>query len=161
MTMHDMVRRAKSDWLWIKHVAELVSDLPSKDFLGEAKTIFNNFHDLVWKAHYIRYLKDPHQVELVSSVWQIYSRRAADCDEMSLWYAAATGAVGFPYRFVTIASDLSRPKDPSHVYTQIWLAQTKENPGKWIGADLTVKESTFGWQPPAKYPRTFWPELKY
>jgi transglutaminase-like putative cysteine protease len=99
-------------------------------------------------------------VELVESPWQLYLRRASDCDGWASLFAAAAGAIGFPYRFVTIAADPSRPNDPSHVFTEVYVQDLKTKRGQWVGADLTV-DKEFGWEPPRKYKRTYWPEPKY
>ena len=158
--MHRMARTGKSDWAWVKHITQMVAGCASKDYYCEAKTVFDSFHDLIWNQNWFRYIRDPHQVELVESPWQLYLRRASDCDGWASLMAAAAGAIGAPYRFVTIAADPNRPADPSHVYTEIWIPR-KGQEGRWVGADLTVKSATFGWRPPPEYKRTYWREPKY
>lgn len=148
--MHAMVKQAKLDHKFIQLITEIVSLCPPKDSLCEVKTIYNTFKKL------ITYRKDPHQIEMVKSVWKILEEpKVGDCDCVSVLISAAAGALGFPYQFVTIKSDLTRPEDWSHVYPRIYVN------GQWMGADLTVARAYLGWEPPDVYERKIWDEPVY
>jgi hypothetical protein len=152
--MHQGVREAKADWAWVGLVSEWVHRVRSKDYFAEAKHVFNLWHHLIWVSRDYRYQKDPHQVELVESPWHLIDRKSSDCDGWSTFYAAAVGALGHAYRFVTICADPTRPESPSHVYPQVQIE------GRWITADLTVEEASFGWEPKGFVPQ-LWPEPSY
>lgn len=154
--MHSLVKSAKTDYRFIEMISKhFVRNVASKDYLGEAQTIFNLWHRLIWRTNFLRYQKDPHQVELVSSIWLILDRQAADCDEMSVLIAASCGAVGMAYQFVTMSNSYSDPNTPRHVYTQVNVPKHG-----WLSLDLTEREATPGWEAPATR-RWFYPEPRY
>jgi hypothetical protein len=153
--MHNFAKSAKQDWAWVHLITWIVRDCPNKDYHCEAKTLFQRFHDLIWRQRYWRYIRDPRGVELVESPWHVMDRRASDCDGWAAFIASAWGAIGARYRFKTINADPDRPSEPSHVYTQVLL-----RPGGWVSGDLTVPEATFGWEPEG-LPFKVWPEPNY
>jgi hypothetical protein len=153
--MHSLVKRAKTDYRFIEMISKFLRGVPSKNYLLEAETLFNAFHSLIWKSGFLRYQKDPHQVELVSSIWCILDRRAADCDEMSVLIAAACGSVGMPYRFVCMSNSISDPNTPRHVYSQVEIPRHG-----WLSMDLTEREASAGWEAPATR-RWYYAEPRY
>jgi len=153
--MHALVKRAKTDYRFILMISRFMQGVPSKNYLQEAETIFNIYHKMIWQFGWIRYQKDPHQVELVSAIWLIFERRAADCDEFACLAAASAGAVGMPYRFVTMSNSIADPDTPRHVYTQVEIP----NHG-WLSMDLTEKTAYPGWEAPATR-RWHYPEPRY
>jgi len=147
--MHELVKSAKTDWEWIKFATWLVRGCAPRDNLCELRSIYRRL------GLGIVYRKDPHQVELVQNPWAALERRAADCDCMSVLIAAAAGAVGMRYRFVTIKSDISRPDQWSHVYPQVQVPTVG-----WVAADLSLPKPTLGWEPKG-FPKKVWNEPKY
>ena len=156
--MHQLVKAAKTDWFWIQLCSSFIQGAPSKDYYAECERLFNTWHRLIWKRGYLRYQQDPNQVELIEGVWKLLERRASDCDGYSILIAASVGAIGHTYRFVTVNGNPADPTDPTHVYTQVGI--TNGRSVQWQGADLTVREASFGWEPKG-YPTNYWPEPNY
>ncbi len=79
-----------------------------------------------------------------------------NCDDSSTLMAAAAGVLGAPHRFKTWKADKSRPRDWSHVTSQINV------PGHgWMGEDLTVRGTSTGWEPPIDFETKVWPEPRW
>ena len=133
--MHEMVKRAKMDYQFINLIRWIVRKCAPKDAICEIKTIYSKFKPI------IRYVFDPYQVELVQSVWQTLKNRAGDCDDLGCFIGAAVGAIGYPYRFITIKGDPQRPDEWSHIWTEVNVK------GRWIPLDLSVKQAFVGWKP--------------
>ena len=142
--MLDFVQKAQRDYKFIQLATKIIDSCPAKDKMCEGKTIFY----FVKKT--IKFVNDPIDVELVRDPWVILQERKADCDELSLLIAALAASVGIPYKFATIAADLVRPDEFSHVYTMMYIQ------GKWHGADASVPKSYFGWEPERYYKIKYW-----
>jgi hypothetical protein len=127
----------------------LVEKCPGKDHYAETKRI------LEWCKKMIRYVRDPYQVELVESVWEIFQRRATDCDGFSILICAIGGSIGYPYKFVTVKANPDSPGEWSHVYPML---ETKYG---WVGLDATIPESTVGWEPDKIFAKKDWDEPRY
>jgi hypothetical protein len=160
--MHQLVKEAKTTWEWIDICSYMVRNIPSKNYLAECKRIFDVYHAWVWQLGIMRYIKDPHNVELVEGVWRIMERRATDCDGFSILCAASVGAIGHPYRFVTVNANPEHPDQPSHVYAEVLVETHPSVPTErgWFGMDLTVPKAVFGWIPTG-FPTKVWPEPAY
>ena len=159
--MHEMVLHAKTDWVWLRLVSDLVNGVPSKASYLEAKKAFEAWWLTIWGVGRFHYRRDPRGVELVQSVWKTIERGAGDCDDWSVIAAASVGALGFPHRFVTVAADPSHPGQPSHVYPQVSIPKNWDHTERsWYGMDLTVKSARFGWEPTG-FPSRVWPEPTY
>ena len=74
---------------------------------------------------------------------------------MSVLIAAAAGAVGMRYRFVTVKADAARPEQWSHVYPQVLVPKIG-----WVSADLSLKKPMLGWEPKG-FPKKVWNEPMY
>jgi predicted transglutaminase-like cysteine proteinase len=144
--MHELVRKAKTDYEFINLIRDMVKGCPAKDSMCEMRTVYNSFKKT------IRYILDPAQLELISSVWETMKNRAGDCDDFAILLSASAGAIGLPYRFVTIRSDPTRPNEDSHIWTQVLIKNS------WIDLDPTVKEFSFGQSAPEIYRRKYWEE---
>lgn len=130
-----------------------VSDLASKDYVGEGRRIFDMVHQ------HVRYVKDPMGLEVVQDpravLWQDGS---GDCDEHASTIAACAIALGHHAAFRTVAANYE--KDPetgkarridewSHVYALIGLDDPEAEDGvSWFPADSTQRRAKFGWEPP-------------
>jgi hypothetical protein len=147
--MHELVKQAKTDWQFVQLATWIVSSCPAKDHYEETKRI------LEWSKAIIRYVRDPFQVELVETVWDIFQRRATDCDGFSILIGSLGGAIGYPYRFVTVKANPQAPDEWSHVYPML---ETKYG---WVALDAIVPESTVGWEPKTVIARKDWDEPTY
>jgi len=159
--MHDLAKKAKTNWDWISLNSFIIRNLPSKVYFREARRIFEVWHALIWRANFLRYVRDPNGVELVTSVWHILDRGMGDCDDFSVLIASAVGTQGFPYRFKTIAANPERPDVPNHVYVEVNVAMDRDRE-HWVPMDLTVKSAGFGWEPrDGELPSQVYPEPRY
>jgi len=147
-TMHRFVLSAVVDPHFQLLAAKIVSACPNKDYLCEGEKILKGVKSLV------RYVRDPHEVELVQTPWITLNRKAGDCDDMTTLVSALASAIGHPYEFVTIKAEQARPYEWSHVYPRIQIA------GKWYGADASVGRSYLGWEPERFFEKALWPEPK-
>jgi transglutaminase-like putative cysteine protease len=137
--MHELVKRAKTDpkfrelALWISRDGDRTRDW--KNYGAELENAFNRLRKVV------TYRRDPHQVEWVQHPWHTLRLKAGDCDDLSVLISAMMGALGAPYRFITLKADGGRPDEWSHVFAEIKV------PGKgWVSADLSVADD-LGFRP--------------
>jgi transglutaminase-like putative cysteine protease len=147
--MHGLVRKAKIDPKVQEMVAFMVRRCQRKDYWCEASTVFD------FSKRYVRYIRDPDDVELIQSVWKTLGRRAGDCDDGTILISGLLSSIGFPYRFVTLKASPTRPDEWSHVYPEIHV------PGRgWTAADWSVTQASLGWEPERYYEKRAWPAPK-
>lgn len=143
--MFDLINRAKTDAEFQKLIYGLVNHaMPGqwKDYKRELSTVFN------WFKRSVDYRRDPHGVELLQDVWATLDRKRGDCDDFTVFLAAAAEVLGSPARIVTVST---RPSgEPNHVYAEAFVG------GRWIGLDATVPQSYVGWAPPHVTARRIW-----
>lgn len=132
--MRQMVNASKVN-LTIRQAATTTIFLaPERDELGEAAKLYELVRDTV------RYVKDVHDVETLSTPEKTLLGRIGDCDDQAALLAALFESVGYPTRFVVAAY-----RDPSvleHVYLQVLVN------GMWVDCDPTEQGMYFGWAPP-------------
>jgi predicted transglutaminase-like cysteine proteinase len=116
---------------------DIIKGCPWKNKECEAKAIFK------WLRSNIRFVSDPHMVELLHDVDAILRYRAADCDDFVILGASLLRSVGIPARVVIIGAVPQHPDAFTHTYLEIALPKRG-----WIGFDPSVVKSTFGWSPP-------------
>lgn len=87
----------------------------------------------------IRYTKDVHDVETISTAEKTLAGRIGDCDDQSVLLAALLESVGYPTRFVVTGYET--PDVLEHVYLQVYLD------GQWLDCDPTER-GPLGWAPP-------------
>lgn len=119
---------------------------PPKDHYCYAEQIFRFCRDG------IRYVYDPHGVELLERPRRILMTGIADCDSICVLFASLCEAAGMPTRFLTVKADPSRPKEYSHVLCEVNVPKHG-----WIAADCTQTRAGFGWRPPPMFPAKAWP----
>lgn len=147
--MHELVKSAKTDPIFINLIKYIIRHCTPRDHEGELKTIYNAWYNK------IKYLRDPHQVENLQSVWETIKNRAGDCDCTAVLIASSVGAIGYPYRFVTIKADSSRKDEFSHIFTQA------SQPGKgWVTMDISLRSPDYGFTPTG-WEHKYWPEPVY
>lgn len=155
--MHKAVLSAKTDARWretmenIRQTGRAMGAIGWKDWLGEVNW-FNRFYR---GDHFIDYVRDPHQVELVMHPWHTFIKKLGDCDDSSTLWAASMGTLGAAHKFRTYRADPRRPNDWSHVVAQVWV------PGSgWVNNDLTIKKAFPGFEPDG-FPFKDWHEPKW
>lgn len=156
--MHSLVKRGKTDPNFIHLISDAIrkSGCAPKDYLCECNFLFNLWHYWTSPKTGIRYLRDPHQVELVQDIWAILKRKSGDCDCLSILYAASVGCIGLEYQFVTVKADPEEPTRWSHIYVEVHI------PGhEWVPADLSMQEANLGWEPETYFAKKVWEEPVY
>ena len=147
--MHRLVRAAKIDHRVQDLASRMARRCPRKDYWCEAKAVFD------FAKAYVRYIRDPDDVELIQSVWRTLGRRAGDCDDGAILVSGLLASIGFPYRFITLKASPERPHEWSHVYAEAYI------PGRgWTAADWSVTHAGLGWEPGRYYERRAWPAPK-
>lgn len=145
--MQDLVEIGVRDGRIRAYVGAAISDCPQKDYLCYGRAIYRYVKDNV------KYAFDPSGVELLEHPYYILSAsHIGDCDSMAVVLATMYEQIDLEARFVTVKGDPQFPNDFTHVYVEVNI------PGHgWFGADATVPKTDFGWVPPQKFPRKYWP----
>lgn len=155
--MHKAVLKAKTDARWremmenIRQRYRRAGVVGWKDYLGEMRAL----NDWYRGPHFIDYVRDPHQVEMVVHPMLTYMKGVGDCDDSSTLFAASAGALGAAHRFRTYKADPRRPDEWSHVVSQIFVP----NHG-WVNNDLTLVGLPFGYEPDG-FEHKDWPEPRW
>jgi hypothetical protein len=155
--MHKAVLKAKTDAKWRQMMEEIRQSYRArglvgwKDYLGELQALDNWYRG----PHFIDYVRDPHQVELVNHPMLTYMKRVGDCDDSSTLFAASAGALGAAHRFRTYKADPRRPDEWSHVVSQVFVPSRG-----WVNNDLTLVGLPFGFEPDGFVSKD-WPEPRY
>lgn len=153
--MQQMVSRHKRDFTVRTLAGQLVQSCASKDYYCYARKLYEFCRDR------IRYAFDPSEVELVESPLHVLKSGVADCDSIAVTLAALAESIGLHTRYVTIKDNPSHPNEFSHVYVRIYVPPSRysaRSTSGWIGADPTIPDKDFGWEPPeqiTKDGRTF------
>ena len=142
--MHKAVMKAKTDARWrqmmedIRQHGRRQGAIGWKDYANELRWMNGWYRG----PHFIDYVRDPHQVEMVVAPMLTYMKGLGDCDDSSTLMAASIGALGAAHKFRTYKADPRRPDEWSHVVAQIHV------PGHgWVNNDLTLVGVPFGFEP--------------
>lgn len=131
--MRGMVNDYKKN-LTIRHAAISASFLtPEKNQYAEIESVFNYVRD------HIRYVKDIHNVETISTPDKVLGSQVGDCDDQSTLLAAMLESIGYPTRFV--CAGYSSDDALEHVYVQVFTDYG------WIDCDPT-EHCNIGYAPP-------------
>lgn len=131
--MRRLVREGRSN-LKIRQAATTAVFLtPERDELSEVQALFSLVRDG------IRYVRDIHDVETLSTADKTLEGRIGDCDDQTVLLAALCEAIGYPTRFVV--AGYTTPGEVEHVYMQVFAG------GIWIDADPT-EHQPLGWSAP-------------
>lgn len=145
--MQGLVKQGRRNSLIREFTANLVANVPAKDFYGEAQTVFQ------FVQSNIRYIQDINDVETLYLPWFTLEKIVAgqnifgDCDDISVLLASMLESIGHPCRFMAVSFE--GPEDYSHVLIQTRIGN------QWITADAAENDVEFGWQPPGI---TYWLE---
>lgn len=123
---------------------DIVSDVPSKDYEGEARAIYEFMHG--WRGN-VRYTLDPRGLEWVQTPWvTLLQAGQGDCDDHATAACALAASLGHGCAFRTYSGDKSRPNDWSHVVAVILLR--KNGQVRAYPIDSTEPKAQFGKDPP-------------
>jgi transglutaminase-like putative cysteine protease len=106
---------------------------PERDELAEVSALFE------WVRDTIRYVKDVHDVETLSTPDKTLQGKVGDCDDQAVLLATLLEAVGYPTRFVI--AGYSSPQQVEHVYLQALIGDD------WVDLDPT-ESGGVGYSPP-------------
>lgn len=138
--MRSLVNRFKASPLIRQCATGLVFLAPEKDERAEIEALFHFVRDS------IRYTRDIHDVETLSTPDKTLAGRFGDCDDQVTLLCTLLESVGYPTRFV-IAGYLGGA-DFSHVYCQCFDGED------WIDLDPTEMQP-MGWAAPNPSPLAF------
>lgn len=130
--MRDFIRTGKKSMPVRLLALDLVSDLPQKDFPGEASSLFYFVRDR------IRYVRDVDGVETLQTPDKTLQFRGGDCDDKTILLGALLQSIGHPVRLVAVGFS---PGVFSHVYLETKIG------AKWVPLETTEPQE-FGWAPP-------------
>lgn len=106
---------------------------PEKSEWHQANALFEFVRD------HIRYIKDIHQVETISTAEKTLETKIGDCDDQCILLASLAESVGIPSMFVL--AGYNSPEEFEHVYCALFVDS------EWIPCDPT-EANVFGWAPP-------------
>lgn len=132
-TMRALVNRYKVDPFIRQSAISIIFTTPAKFNAGEIQALYEAVRDN------IRYVRDVHGIETLSTPDKTLLTRAGDCDDQVTLLASLLESVGFSTRFV-VAGYFDQPV--SHVYLQVL-----DDEVGWVDLDPTEHES-YGWAPP-------------
>jgi hypothetical protein len=142
--MRDFVTEYKRNFEIRKLAAKIIANCPAKDYYCYAKALYEFCRDR------IKYVYDPHMVELVESPTKILESGVADCDSVCTLLASLNESIGLKTRFRTVKADVKRPDDFSHVYCVVRVPTSRFSTSTvsgWIPEDATLPDKQFGWEP--------------
>jgi transglutaminase-like putative cysteine protease len=121
--MRRLVNAAKVNPAIRQAATSIIFLTPERDDMAEVSALFDFVRDS------IRYVKDVHNVETLSTPEKVLEGRVGDCDDQSVLLAALFETVGYPSRFVI--AGYSSPSQVEHVYVQVCID------GEWFDCDPT------------------------
>ncbi len=131
--MRDEVRRGRVSMKVRQAALSIVYLQPEKNEFAQANAIFEYVRD------HVRYIKDIHQVETISSAEKTLDTQVGDCDDQCILFASLCESVGIPTKF--IIAGYNHPEIFEHVYCAVWIND------QWIPCDPT-EPNIMGWEPP-------------
>lgn len=121
--MRRLVNDGKIDPLIRSTATSIIYLAPEKDDGTEASKLLD------FVQRHIRYVKDIHDIETLSTAPKTLAGRVGDCDDQTVLLAALLESVGYPTRFVV--ASYGESTDPEHVYLQTLVDD------EWLDADPT------------------------
>jgi transglutaminase-like putative cysteine protease len=106
---------------------------PEKNEYQQANALFEFVRDN------IKYIKDIHEVETISTAEKTLESKVGDCDDQCILLASLAESVGIPSMFVV--AGYTTLDSFEHVYPRLFVD------GMWVDCDPT-ESNVFGWAPP-------------
>lgn len=126
---------------------EIVQGVPAYHDSAEAREIYD------WVHNHIRFVKGVIGKQSLQSANATLDLRAGQCTDISILMAALLMAIGYPARFIAVATEPDASDQFSHIYPEV------EIEGEWIPVDAAREHAEFG-EPPARvYRREEFPIL--
>lgn len=138
--MRQMVERFKASAAIRQCATSIVFLAPEKNERAEIEALFHFVRDS------IRYTRDIHDVETLSTPDKTLAGRFGDCDDQVTLLCTLLESVGYPTRFVI--AGYQGNGDYSHVYCQCF------DGADWIDLDPTEMQP-MGWAAPNPSPLSF------
>jgi hypothetical protein len=132
--MRSMVKQYRTNPQIRQAATTVVFMTPEKDEYSEVTALFD------FVRQNIRYVKDIHDVETLSTPDKTLAGRVGDCDDQATLLATMLESVGYPTRFAV--AGYQSPHTFEHVYLQVFVH------GDWVDCDPTEQSAYFGWFPP-------------
>jgi len=117
----------------------IVQHVTPFDSLGEIRALY------AWVLQNIRFTMGVIGKQSLQSADATLALRAGQCTDLSILLAALVMSVGYPARFVAVATDPQAPDQFSHIYPEAELA------GEWIPLDAARANAQFGRAPDRVY----------
>ena len=144
--LKNFIRKGRRDPNIIRFTRRLVRNCPNKDYMCEARTVFN------WVQNNIRFVRDPHNVEAIQGP-EVTLRRdvlSGDCDDHVVLLQSMLQSIGIPTRIVLVASQKAAPNQYNHIFSEALVPVNGVN--KWVSMDTTPITSSgdmasFGYMP--------------
>lgn len=129
---------------WMRGLAIKITNeagCKTKEFRCEAKSLFD------WTRDNVKWIRDTRGIETLQYPHRTLQYGAGDCDDLSILLGSLATSIGIPTKFRAIAANPARKDQYSHVYVMMDPLGVE----KWIPADPTVKNASFGWESPVRY----------
>jgi len=127
--MKSLAKEAQANAVIRRYAVEVIRQVQPKDYLSEVAAIYYD------TCRRLRYTRDPAEVEYVQHPAVSLQTRAADCDDMATFQAAALGSamlsVGAPISFVTVGFNRNSGVNR---YTHVFV-QVKDPRAGWVVLD--------------------------
>ena len=112
--------------------------VPERDSMAEVRAIFEDFQRRA------RYTRDIDNVDTYQAPMRTLELGVSDCDDASIYLAAALLAAGYKVKFRVIRTKDS--SDWNHIYVLAEIPDGKST--RWIPLDASVRKP-IGWEAPA------------
>ncbi len=145
--MRAIVDRALKDPQVYILARQIVQPVPAYNDRAELQALFN------WVQQNIRFVKGVMGKQSLQTVEATLAMRAGQCTDLASLLAALAMSIGYPARFVAVATDPTAPDQFSHIYTEVQIE------GEWIPVDAAREDAAFGVAPQRVYRSESFPIL--
>lgn len=126
---------------------QIVQSVPAYEEGAEVRAVYD------WVLRNIRFVKGVIGKQSLQTSEATLRLRAGQCTDLSILEAALLMTIGYPVRFVAVATDPAAPDQFSHIYPEVSLD------GAWIPIDAARAQAQFGVAPRHVYRREEFPIL--
>lgn len=138
------IRQGRKDPRIRTFTARLVQGCRNKDYFCEARVVYE------WIKGNIRFVRDPHNTELLQEAFITLTEGYGDCDDHVILLNSMLQTIGVPTRIVLVASRSAAPNIYNHIFTEALLPVKGKD--TWVAMDTTPitqdgKMANFGYQP--------------
>ena len=149
--MFELIEASRTDHHLQNIARRIVRNCPHKDYVCFGERLLGAV------KHLVAYVPDPKGIERLQDPWTTLDIRTADCDDFVILLGALGLALNFSIAMMTVKAERdSKTGEIVDRDSHVLLLMQPPGSEKWYGADAIVPESSFGWLPPAEYPRKIW-----